>query len=367
VTAAAELPRADPARIERELAALWRAEAEVRQRLGSQKPLSRTLLHTLVVYAADHAAADEARQVAAALNPRQPARAVVIEAAPDMAPEALDAWVTLQCAVPRDGQEQVCGEQITLETQGAGAARQLAGAVLPLLLTNVPAFLWWQRGSPFGQPLLAALAPAIDRLVVDSFTFRAPEPDLAEMDRAISDAHFAPIVSDLSWARLAPWRYATAQIFDAAPVRPYLRRLRQARVRYAAGTPVLAWLFAAWLASRLGWLPAGSDAHVMRFAGGQTIAFEPQTVEGLAAGYFAGVRLEADDGATFDISRLGTTCTVTHQRLGALQTERVVPLRAENLSEWLGHELARLAPVPTYEDALRLLVGARRLEEDYIG
>jgi glucose-6-phosphate dehydrogenase assembly protein OpcA len=349
----------DPAAIERELSALWMAEAEARQRHGLPKPLSRTLLHSLIVVTRDRAGSDLACQVATALNPRQPGRTIMVEATEADPEDRLEAWVSLQCTVPRDGHEQVCGEQISLEARGPAAVRRLPGAVLPLLLTDVPAFMWWQSGRPFGQSLLKDLAPALDRLIVDSFTFAQTAQGIREIQQAIADPHFAAIVSDLSWARLAPWRYLTAQIFDAAPVRPYLARLREVEIQSYAGPPVLAWLYAGWLASRLGWTLVQRDGDSLVTQQGSVIRFETvPSVGEVLPGYFTGVRLVADGGATFEVCRLGPGHTVTRQDIGELHTERVVPLRQESLTEWLGHELARLGPVPTYDAAVRLLATA---------
>ena len=360
----------DAMTIERELNALWRAEIEANQRAGATAsaiaPPSRTLLHTLLVVAPDAAAAEQARQTAAALSPRQPARTVVLQLA-DGREDRLDASVGLTCVSHPNGQTTVAGAPVTLIAGGPSAARRLTGAVLPLLLTNVPSFLWWMQGSPVHHPLLRDLAPVLDRLIVDSFTFAAPERDLSALQAAIADPHFLPIVSDLAWARLAPWRYAVAQIFDATAARQHLAHLRRVEVRYAAGPATLAGLFAGWLAARLGWPVAARDAQGMRFADGQELAFKPVTgLPGVAPGYFAGVTLAADDGAEFEVSRHGATCTVTHQRLAGLHTERVVPLRPESVTEWLGHELSRLSATPTYEAALRLLTAASAAAEPEI-
>lgn len=359
----------DAAAIERELTRLWQQEGEANRRAGATEPLSRTLLHTLVIVAPDHAAADQAREVAAALSPRQPARTLVVELN-DGAEDSLNAAAALTCVSLPGGLTTVAGEQVSLIAGGPHAARRLTGAVLPLLLTNVPSFLWWMQGSPVAHPLLRDLAPALDRLIVDSFTFAAPARDLPALQQAIADPHFLPIVSDLAWARLAPWRYAIAQIFDAAATRPYLPQVRQVEVRYAAGPSGLAGLFAGWLAERLGWPLTARDAHTLRFAAGQVIRLQPVPAqEGVGAGYFAGVTLSAGPGVEFEVSRHGAVCTVTRQRLGGVHTERVVPLKAELVTEWLGHELGRLTAVPTYAAALRLLTAtpAAAREPEIVG
>jgi glucose-6-phosphate dehydrogenase assembly protein OpcA len=257
---------------------------------------------------------------------------------------------------------------VTFTARGAEAVKRLPGAVLPLLLPNLPSFLWWQNRSPFRHPALSALAPALDRLIVDSLSFAAPDHDLADLAHAVAEPNFVPTVSDLAWARLAPWRYHTAQIFDAAAARSSLERLHTVTVRYHSGPPVLAWLYAGWLASRLGWEVVERGVQAMRFRGGQVVRFEALArLEPLGPGFFAGARLEADDGAVFEVSRVGATHTVSHITLGGREAERVVPLRAEALTEWLGHELGRLAPVPTYTAALHLLAAKSEANPDVIG
>lgn len=358
----------DPARVERELAALWREAAEARALAGQGRMHNRVLLHTLVAHTDDPAAAQQARDAALALSPRQPARTIVLEALPNAEPAGLAATVALHHAPARNGDEPVCGELVTLTARGAEAVGRLPGAVLPLLLTNLPSFLWWSGSSPFRHPALPALAPVLDRLIVDSLNFASPQQDWAELDRAVDDPHFVPIVSDLAWARLAPWRYHTAQIFDGAATLPFLRRLTTITVRYHSGAPVLAWLYAGWLASRLAWAAAERDVQFLRFAGGQQVRFEslPRQSD-LGAGFLAGVRLETSDGALFEIARHGAACAVTQRFPGGMQTERVVPLRPETIVEWLGHELGRLAPVPTYMAALHLLAAQSETAADFIG
>jgi glucose-6-phosphate dehydrogenase assembly protein OpcA len=353
---------ADPAAIERELSEMWRIEAELLKQLGEpQHTLARVLLLTLAVYSPNPVLAQAAREVAIALNPRQPARAIIMEVLGQAGAteQPLEAWVTLHCPRPTNGQQQVCGEQITIEAPRE-AVRRLPGAVLPLLLTDVPSFLWWQAGSPFGHPLLMELAPAIDRLIVDSYTFAEPEHELAAVAAAVADPRFHAVISDLSWARLGAWRYQAAQLFDAPTMRPYLDRLRRVTVSYCSGTPALGWLFGGWLASRLGWRPSRRErteaGETVHFAGGQALVFSvTPPLAPQEGGYFAGVSLAADDGATFEISRAPNHCMLVRVAAGEFETERVRPLPKETLVEWLGHDLGRTASTPIYEDALRLL------------
>jgi glucose-6-phosphate dehydrogenase assembly protein OpcA len=360
----------DPGAIEKELQGLWRGRAEASQRAApGDKPQGRAILHSLVVYAPDAPTAALARRVVAAISPHQPGRMIVLVAQPEgQGQPDFQAAVRLNCEAPQNDQAPVCCEQIVLTASGTVAARRLPGAVLPLLVTDVPAFLYWTKGNPFRAPILKDLEPAIDRLIVDSATFAAPDLDLTDTAAAMDDARFQAIISDLSWARLAAWRYQTAQIFDAANMRPYLKRVKRARLSYYAGTPVLAWLFGGWLASRLGWKCAERNADGARYFGGQNLHYEMLPApEPSQAGFFAGVTLTADDGATFQVMRQGSNFAATRLAVGEMKYERVVPLKVETHTEWLGHELGRLSSTPTYDAALHQLVEVSRTEEAYAG
>src|SRR5712691_563642 len=109
----------DPGAIEREIRSLWREEGEHRQKVApNKKPVGRTLLQTLVVFAADDATARQAREVTAALNPHQPGRTILLVARPAGEAAAddqeIDASVALQCVAPGEGQDVVCCEHVTL-------------------------------------------------------------------------------------------------------------------------------------------------------------------------------------------------------------------------------------------------------------
>jgi glucose-6-phosphate dehydrogenase assembly protein OpcA len=358
----------DPGAIEKELQGLWRGRAEASQRAApDERPQGRTLLHSLVVYAPDAAAAAQAQAVIAAISPHQPGRMILLAVQPEGQNQPdFQAGVRLHCEAPESGRDPVCCEQIVLTASGTAAARRLPGAVLPLLVTDVPSFVYWSRGNPFRSPILKDLAPAIDRLIVDSFTFSAPDLDLGDVATAIDNQAFGPIVSDLSWARLAVWRYQTAQIFDPVNMRPYLKQVRSARLRYYAGTPILAWIFGGWLASRLGWKCVERNPQGAQYFGGQVLEYErlPAPEPGLA-GYFAGVSMTAADGSTFEVARKGSGFAGTVLEMADMKLERVVPLKDETLTEWLGHELGRLSPTPTYNAALGQLVEVARSDEAY--
>ena len=118
------------------------------------------------------------------------------------------------------------------------AARHPASLVLPLLISDLPAFCRWRGrpdwdGSAFGE-----LAGVADRLVVDSSEWAglpgAYRPLVGVFDRVAT--------SDIAWRRTLPWRVALAGRW------PGIRKAQRLAVE---GPRADALLLAGWLRSRL--------------------------------------------------------------------------------------------------------------------
>src|SRR3954462_3504290 len=229
--------------IERELNDLWKQLAEDTNGEKHQA-VTRTCVLNLIIITGGGRAAEHATETVARLTARHPNRAFVISTAPNARVDALDAWVQTHCQMPSPGRPQVCGEQISIEARGAGVER-VPGTLLPLLVPDVPVMLWWPRGEPVGDPRFLKFADIVDRVIVDSATFAAPEAGLARMaallhpDERREDHDGAPsgtraAISDLSWSRLTPWRELTAQFFDAPSLASHLAEITRVVVDYAA-------------------------------------------------------------------------------------------------------------------------------------
>ena len=69
-----------------------------------------------------------------------------------------------------------------------------------------------------------------------------------------------PIIADLSWGRLKPWRRLMSQSLDPAVLPGALEAIDRVDVEFAPLGLPQAWLLVGWLSSRLGWRPAGSTS-----------------------------------------------------------------------------------------------------------
>jgi glucose-6-phosphate dehydrogenase assembly protein OpcA len=311
----------------------------------------------------------------ARLTERHPNRAFVISATPNARKDVLDAWVQTHCQMPSPGRPQVCGEQITIEARGA-AVDLVAGTLLPLLVPDVPVMLWWPHGEPADDPRFLKVADMVDRVIVDSATFAAPEAGLARMaallDHDGGQSGAGTAISDLSWSRLTPWRELAAQFFDAPALVPHLAEITRVVVDYEARAGAVAdrsqaLLLVGWLATRLGWRTAGPpseqpDGTTLRLASvtGEPIAIELRPA---AAGNDALDRLVAlaieCRRARFVIARDDTPdCAMARSEIAGMQPiQRKVRLERLDEADLIGEELRLLGHDQTFEAVLRVTAG----------
>jgi glucose-6-phosphate dehydrogenase assembly protein OpcA len=318
---------------------------------------TRTSVLTLVAYALDAAAAQRAGETIAALPEYHPSRSLVVLAQPSDDEPAIDARLSAHCHIAPGLEGQVCFEEVELTVMGR-AARHLHSVVLPLLVSDLPVFSWWSGDLPGDLHLLSDVLDASDRFIVDSTRLgdaQAGLPCLASLVR-----HTTTAVSDLSWARLTPWRQFIAHSFDPPNLRPYLEGLTSLDIEHAAGSPAQALLLVGWLAARLGWQPKGVATHGYRLRSGTgdvLATLHAQPSEDEAPGSLLAVRLVASHGnseATLSIRRSGPQLASVTAQTPDASLERTVRLAGAGEPEMLAQELEMNGRDLFYEEALAM-------------
>lgn len=257
---AGELQPANVATLEDELSELWRAAAEDPE---TEHPVMRASVLTLLAFVENEDDGRETFNLISRVIAQNPCRAILMAAEPRESPEGLSAWISAQCHLPPSGARQVCCEQIYVRARGE-TVKGLDNVVLPLIVPELPVYLWWRAGRFVPPSFLDHVLRVTNRVLVDSGRFEEPEADLAtlarqvERFRKVDDMAF----SDLNWARLTPCRELIAQNFDSDETRSCLQDLAEVKLEWhqeagAEGSRTAqALLMTAWLASRLGWRPA---------------------------------------------------------------------------------------------------------------
>lgn len=338
-----------PSEINAVLQSLWR------DTLGEE--LDAAVVHVrtlnLLVFVPQALATSELRRAIDTLALTHPGRAITMIVSDDEHP--LRAHASIACRL-NNGGKQVCGEQITLECGQHGDP--LPSIAAALLTTDVPTFLWWLGDPPFDSPIFDGLVESVDRVLVDSRTWRDPLAPLPALIRTVN--HYGPHVTfaDLLWAALTPWRQFVAQSFDLPRALPHLSRLRRVEVEHGAspGDRLAAALFVGWLGSRLGWRLGehGGDTLAMDSDHGPV---EIALTSGEATSLLNHIRLASDD-AEIVLAAGEHSCVTTSIALPDTATiERMTRLAAVSLDRAVGEELNLIDRDRGYEDALAIAIG----------
>ena len=332
--------------------------AEIEHELGKLRAnedgtlaLRSSVLNLIVV--TDEEAAPEVTRSVSNLAGRYPARAILLISDPEGA-RNVEVGLSAFCNVRGGGGAQVCAEQVTIHAEGppANHLESLAG---PLLIPDLPVFLWYPGAFSSHAPEFAAMADLADRVIVDSAAREDREDSLREM-AALIEGENMPAVGDLQWVGLSPWRSLLA-----APERAgELERITSAEVLYAPGGECRALLLVGWLAYSLGWSPKDltreGNRRRVRFdgpAGDVSVELSPDSPDAR----LRRVRLRSADHS-FQVSRHREHREVktTVMRGEDLVAERTVHLGHFDLGVLVGEELQFRGCDETYEAALRAAV-----------
>jgi glucose-6-phosphate dehydrogenase assembly protein OpcA len=362
------------------LAQLWTSASDGGPHVTEKGlPHARASVLNLIVTVPDAMAADRVVHTLLGLGFRHPSRAIVLVADPAAEGRPLDAAVSAHCHPTTGSDEQVCFEEVVLTVRGE-AAEHLNGIVAPLLIHDLPTYVWWPGDPPFNDPVFDQLVEVADRLVVDPSDFS----DLLLGLRRLTSLRHRSGIGDLSWKRLGWWQELTAQFFDAPRFRRYLPNLNRLSIRYAlpgsgatvppdqtdpeAGVPsaiAQAILYAAWIAVRLSWrryatVEPLADGRMRLTLEGRhemvDLRIEGVQTEAVPAGELVSVRLRAygeTGAAEFIIDRTGEEATVASNADGMTAQLRRVRMELPTESELLASSLGTDGNDEVYESALR--------------
>ncbi|HZU11656.1 MAG TPA: glucose-6-phosphate dehydrogenase assembly protein OpcA [Chloroflexota bacterium] len=329
----------------------------------------RTSILNLVIYAGSAERAERLKKELAGQPRRHGSRTILLIADRDRPGSSVDAASSVRCSASQPDSPPLCYEEITITGVGK-VADHLASVVVPLLVAELPTFLWWPGQPPFGHRLFNQMLGVADQLLIDSSHFDSPGDGLAHLARLCRARQG---VNDLNWGRLAPWREVIAQFFDGAAWQPYAYGLRSLHLIFGSGTnsarraTATTLLLAGWIGSRLGWTPettldslvsGASTLTVERGDRAIDVTTEFQDAGEKMAGLLIGVELVSQPKglapARFAVKRLEDmehACSTMNVHDG-VQLQRVVPLHIETDAELLSQELEQSGHDTLYESVV---------------
>lgn len=356
----------DAAKLERELNAMW-SEMSAPEGEGGSAGVVRACVLNLVVYAEGAEERAEVDDLLSEVVERHPCRAIVLAAERGEAGPRLEAFVSTRCQLSSRGSKRICGEQITIEAAGA-AVDTASSAVAPLLVPDVPVFLWWKDIPHYDDRLFTRLAGMADRVVIDSASFDRPHADLRRLAELLEGGRVR--LSDLNWGRLTSWRALVAGFWDVADYRDSLARIEKIVIEYDPPDrsheqiAPKALLALGWVASRLGWKVSdggatfdGGRARFILEDGGREVEAVLAASGDVAGrdGWLTSVSIETAAGDEFFVELLleeRRLRTGARLRGAGHACERVLGYEARTEGERLSGELDILSRDEVYESAV---------------
>jgi len=330
------------AEIEEQLREIWKGFSKYHP----DQAVTRAQVMNLIVYVPHSESENEVSLTLADVAHQSPGRMIVLM---HHSEPTMSSWVNALCHLSSGGRKQVCCEQIMI--RGANESPlQWSSAVLPLLVPDLPVFLWWHESVRVNTDLLKVLTESVDRLIID--TSRA-EGDHHEVLSLMKEQGEWLAISDLNWAALTPWRAAVAGLYDHPECRPCLENLNRIEIECESQFRECrqAQLFTGWMASTMNWKWAGRPNLVN---GARKIVIVETHASSGNQDRLVLVRLRSDR-SEFVVSRQGQylRCEIVIE--GRNRGSQLIQLPLESLSTFLSKELMILGHDRIYEKAIRFL------------
>jgi glucose-6-phosphate dehydrogenase assembly protein OpcA len=256
----------DPAAIEAEFSRIWQETASA----GLDESSVRLRVANLVAIGAGEDDQRRFEAVMEVLPERHPCRGIL--ALSEASSSRLEATISAHCWRAPGGSRHVCSEEVLL-SGGPSNEREMASAVLALLVPDVPVAVWLVGETGVDGRLADAVLEASDRAVYDSAQW-ARAGVAFEAGARVRRRYAIPCL-DLAWMRHTGMRALVAQMFDGESVAA-LDRLTSIEI---AGSPDSSesLLMAGWLLSRIGLTPAdlyrgGTDLRATLYDGTRAVS-----------------------------------------------------------------------------------------------
>ena len=336
------------AELEQQLRDIWKGFSKSEQK---EQAVTRARVMNLIVYTSNKDADPEISQALAEVSNESPGRMIVLIRDSELPPTVINGWVNALCHKAAGGRMQVCCEQIMIHA-GERDASQWSSVVLPLIVPDLPVFLWWHDRPDSDPDLLNAVLEACDRLIIDSELLQNMSY-IVDLMKTHGDWL---AISDLNWAKLTPWRTAIAGFFDDPGCRPCFESLTHIEVECESPLKESrkAHLLLAWLASSLNWKWA--ERPNLQNSKQEYISVNLRCTQS-DSDRLRKVRLIARDSEFVisivpDASYLQSEFTIQEEKRGM----QLIQLREQTLSAFLNKEVTILGHDRVYERAIQFLV-----------
>jgi glucose-6-phosphate dehydrogenase assembly protein OpcA len=348
-----------------------RRAATGRPRRDADSAFMRTRTINLIGIADDVMEAERISETITSLSEFFPSRSVILARKP---PPTLKAGLAVKLAV-----EEIPSNRTrtpirfeTITVSAAGREELLASVASPVLVPELPDFVWYPNGTFADSSLLGELIDITDRLIVDSSQAADPTRAMRFLASVVAGPRDGELhLSDMAWTRLMPWRQMIAQFFDHGVAQGSLDLIDDVTITFGGPDEngrsglTAALLMAGWLCTRLGWRAPGEelvrarDGWRLTLRAGQrgrsreVIVMLKQCDSEVAGPCLGMVTIEAggDNPGLYRVERVSSDSIETTSEL-ASKVSRVVYVRNLDDAKLLSLELRVFGSDAIYHQAL---------------
>jgi glucose-6-phosphate dehydrogenase assembly protein OpcA len=349
--------------VERELGVLWRKSAE-----DENDALVRARVANLLAIIPEESGIEEVNGTLEDLSTAHPSRALVVVAERDADDRDIDLFISSFSQKDSFGRGRLCCEELVLIARGKYVP-ELPSVAVPLLVSDLPTFLWWRDALETDEKMFQSFCHAADRLVIDSAESSKPHRTIASVARLFDEGRHEGLgISDINWARLTSWRSLLASFYDAPRYQAPLASISDVVIDYTAPSgessaiAPQAVLLAGWLMSRLGWelaeAPTDSNRDTLRISAtckDRRITVQLNRIDrsDIRPGRLARAELTTE-GASFVVNRDRNGKHLETRAImdGVEQPGRVLPVRNRSTAQLLARELEILCNDNIYAEAV---------------
>ena len=233
-----------------------------------EQSVSQACLSNLVIFTENLEDQKELNEIISQFVVKHPCRVILILAQPRSADSRLEAESCPHTFTTSSGKRGIC-DQITLRANGA-SVRELASAVQPLLVPDLPIYLWWRGVFLHHRQLVEQMLNFCDRFIYDGVTWTNLHYTVLQVTDTFERFQQSVGFTNFNWSRLRPWRENVAGFFDVGMFERGIWDISRVRVEYMAipqkeeGYEFRSLLFVAWMAAQLEWTPVRGVPGVER-------------------------------------------------------------------------------------------------------
>jgi glucose-6-phosphate dehydrogenase assembly protein OpcA len=359
----------DVTAVERELRMLW--QDSTADQFDEEIVLMRACVANLIIVLSNESGLDELNKTLQELSAVHPNRAIVNVAARHAGDQDIELFVSSFNQSDSKGRKRLSGEEIVLIARGKFVP-ELPSAALPLLIPDLPTFLWWHDDLEFDDRTFLDFCRAADRLVIDSVDDQNTRTTMFALARLFAQGRQQQLgISDINWARLTSWRGLLASFYDSERCKSPLTRISGVEIDYSASendpaeVAPQALMILGWLASRLKWELAPDEVQAESGRLRLAVLFDNRRIHvelkrvarpEMKPGRLARVQLNGQDKtATFAVLRdeQGRHLETQAQIDGCAHPGRILPVRNRSNAHLLGRELEILSNDNIYAEAVQ--------------